>query len=57
MRQNDVTSSNAMTDVISQLQLTSASTRIPRAFKIVTLLFDITGYKRGELELSEMVLR
>ena len=41
-RQNIVTPSIAMTDVILQLQLMSASARFPRAFKTVTLLFYIT---------------
>ena len=37
--ENDATPSNAMSDVILQLQLTSAST-----FKTVTLWFDITCF-------------
>ena len=36
--------SNAMTDIILQWQLTSAFPCFPSAFKIVTLLFDITCY-------------
>ena len=42
-RQNDVTPSNAMTDVILQWKFTSASMRFPPAFKTVTL-FDFTCF-------------
>ena len=42
-RQNDVTQSNAMIDIILQWQLTSADMRFPHAFKTVTL-FDITRF-------------
>ena len=42
-RQNNVTPSNAMTDVILQWKFTSASMRFPPAFKNVTL-FDITCF-------------
>ena len=42
--QNDVTQSNAMTDVILQCQLTSASVHFPCSFKTVTLLFHITWF-------------
>ena len=44
MHQNDVTPSNAMTDIILQGQLMSASACFPRAFKVVTLLFHITQF-------------
>ena len=44
-----------MTDVILQWTLTSASARVPRAFKTATLLFHNTifsiGYRRGVFEL------
>ena len=40
-RKNDVTPSYTKTDVILQYQLTSASVRFPRAFKTVTISFDI----------------
>ena len=43
-RKDDVTRSNATTDVILHLQLTSASARFPRAFKTVTISFDITRF-------------
>ena len=43
-RKNHVTPSNAMTGVILQLQLMSASACIPGAFKTVTLLFNITHF-------------
>ena len=41
-RQNGVTPSHDMTDIILELQLTSASAHFPRTFKTVTLLFHIT---------------
>ena len=43
-RQNNVRRSNAITDVILQWQLTSASVRFPHAFKYMTLLFHITCF-------------
>ena len=43
-RQNNVTTSNAMTYVILQGQLTSASACFPHAFKVVTLLLHITQF-------------
>ena len=41
---NDVTASNATTDVFLQLQLTPASARFQRAFETVTISFDIAGF-------------
>ena len=41
---NDVTLSKAMTDIILQWQLISASAHFPHAFKSVTLLFHITQF-------------
>ena len=43
-RQNNVTMSSTMTDVILQLQLISASAHFPHTFKSVTLLFHITQF-------------
>ena len=40
-RKNDVTPSNNTTDVILQLQLSSASVHFPHAFKTVPISFDI----------------